>query len=114
MFDTIVSVIISLFTIFLYTLLGIYVLTKNPRERTNQIFVLIMLAFIIWSMGTYNTGLMAENTPLQEVLLYTKLQLSGVILALDLFVLFALSLTTVKKVFKNPLSYLSLHLLSIY
>ncbi len=106
MFDTIVSVIISLFTIFLYTLLGIYVLTKNPRERTNQIFVLIMLAFIIWSVGTYNIGLVAENAPLKEALLYTKLQLSGVILALTLFVFFALSLTTVKKVFKNPLSYL--------
>ncbi len=105
MLDTIVSVIISLFNIFLYTALGIYVLMKNPRERTNLIFVLLMLAFIIWSVGTYNIGLVAENTPLKEVLLYTKLQLSGVILALTLFVFFALSLTTMEKVLKNPLSY---------
>lgn len=101
------SVIISIFTIFLYTALGIYVLKKNPHERTNQIFVFLMLAFIIWSVGTYNIGLVTENAPINEVLLYTKLQLSGAIIALTLFVFFALSLTNRDKVFDNPLTYLT-------
>ncbi len=64
-----ISTIISLFTIFLYTALGTYVLTKNPHERTNQIFVLLMLAFIIWAVGTFNLGIIAENAPLEDVVL---------------------------------------------
>ncbi|MDD5473567.1 MAG: DUF835 domain-containing protein [Candidatus Methanoperedens sp.] len=111
------SVIISLFTIFLYTALGIYVLKKNPHERTNQIFALLMLAFIIWSVGTYNTGLAAGTESLKDVLLYTKLQLSGTIIALTLFVLFTISLMNIEKVYKNPISYLiiipAIYLLSL-
>ena len=42
------DIIISLFTIFLYTALGTYVLTKNPHDRTNKIFAILMLVFIIW------------------------------------------------------------------
>ncbi len=107
MFQPLTSVIISLFTIFLYVALGIYVLKKNPHERTNQTFVLLMLAFVIWSVGTYNAGIAAQDASLQEMLLYIKIELSGVILAFTLFVFFALSLTTKEKIFKNPLIYLA-------
>lgn len=107
MFDAQLSAIISLFAIFIYVALGIYILAKNPHERTNQIFVLLMLAFVIWSVGTYSTGMVAENAPLKEILLYTKLQLSGVVLAFTVFIFFALSLTRKEKLFKNPLAYLT-------
>ncbi len=110
-------IIISLFTIFLYTALGTYVLIKNPHERTNKIFALLMLAFIIWAAGTFNLALIQENAPLSDVVLHIRLQLSGVILALTLFVLFALSLAKTGKAFKSPLPYLiiipSLYLLYI-
>ena len=99
-------IIISLFTIFLYTALGIYVLTKNPHERTNKIFALLMLIFIIWAVGTLNLALIQENASLEEVVLHMRLQLSGVILALTLFVFFALALPKTENAFKNPLTYL--------
>ncbi len=102
----ITNVIISLFTIFLYTALGTYVLTKNPHERTNKIFALLMLAFIVWSVAAYSAGLAAGSIPPGEVLLYLKIQLSGVIMALTAFVFFGLSLTKTEKNFKNPISYL--------
>lgn len=98
--------IISLFTIFLYTVLGTYVLTKNPHERTNKVFALLMLAFILWVMGTYNLGLIVENAPLSEVVLQMRLQLSGIIIALTVFVFFALSLAKNGKALKNPATYL--------
>lgn len=100
------SAIISLFTIFLYTTLGTYVLTKNPNERTNKIFALLMIAFIIWAVGTYNLGITSENASVSEMVLYIKLQLGGIILSLTLFVLFAFSLTKPDKVLKNPFTYL--------
>lgn len=100
------SVIISLVTIFLYTALGTYVLTKNPRERTNQIFALLMIAFIIWEVGAFNIGLAAENISLGDTVLHMKIQFSGVILALTSFAFFALSFTKTEKNFKNPLTYL--------
>ena len=117
MFNTIFSVIISLFTIFLYVALGTYVLKKNPHERTNQMFVLLMLAFVIWSVGTYSAGTAAQDASLQELLFYIKIELSGVILAFTLFVFFALSLTKKEKAFKNPIFYIaaiaSFYLLSL-
>lgn len=100
-------IIISLFTISLYTALGIYVLTKNPHERTNKIFALLMLIFIIWAMGTLNLALIQENTSLEDGVLHMKLQLSGVIVALTLFVFFALALPKTKNAFKSPLTYLT-------
>ncbi|MFA4934528.1 MAG: DUF835 domain-containing protein [Candidatus Methanoperedens sp.] len=110
-------IIISLFTIFLYTALGIYVLKKNPHERTNKIFALLMLAFIIWAIGTFNLALIQQNAPLSEVVMHMRLQLSGVILALTVFVFFALSFTITEKALKSPLIYLiiipSLYLLYI-
>lgn len=98
--------LISLFTIFLYTALGTYVLTKNPHERTNKVFALLMLAFILWAVGTYNLGLIVENAPFKEVVWYMKLQLSGVIVALTLFVFFALAVARTDNAFKNPLTYI--------
>lgn len=112
MSGVIISVIISLVSIFLYTGLGAYVLKKNPYERTNQIFVLLMLAFIIWSVATYGIGMAADTVPLGEVLLYMKLHISGVVLALMLFILFAISFTK-EKLLKNPLAY-SILILSVY
>ena len=113
MLSTLISVILSLVSVFLYVGLGAYVLTKNPRERTNFIFVLLMLVFIIWSMGTYNIGIMTENAPLEEILLFMKLQLSGVIISITLFVMFALSVSKKENLLKNPLTYITL-LFSIY
>lgn len=112
-----VHAIISLFTIFLYSTLGIYVLAKNPHERSNKVFVLLMLIFILWAMGTYNLGLIAENAPLSELVLHMRLQLSGFIIALTLFVFFAIEFTKAKDAFKSPFTYLitapSLYLLYI-
>jgi hypothetical protein len=93
MLSTITGVIISLFSVFLYVGLGMYVLTKNPRERTNFIFVLLMLVFIIWYVGTYNIGIITENAPIEEILLSIKLQLSDVIIFITIFVLLDLILT---------------------
>jgi hypothetical protein len=109
----ILSVIISLITIFLYTALGTYVLTKNPRERTNQIFALLMLAFIIWEVGAFNIGLAVENISPRDTILHMKIQFSGVVLALTSFAFFALFFTRTDKNFKNPLTYLII-LPSIY
>ncbi|MDD5474826.1 MAG: DUF835 domain-containing protein [Candidatus Methanoperedens sp.] len=103
-----ISTIISLFTVFLYTALGTYVLTKNPHERTNQIFALLMLAFIIWAVGTFNLGIIAENTPLDDVVLNIRLELSGVIIALTVFIFFTISLTKTKTTIKNPFIYMVL------
>jgi len=113
MLSTLISVMLSLISVFIYVGLGAYALTKNPRERTNFIFVLLMLVFIIWSMGTYNIGIMTENAPLEEILLFMKLQLSGVIISITIFVLFALSVPKKENLLKNPLTYISL-IFSIY
>ncbi|MCZ7370333.1 MAG: hypothetical protein O8C66_07470 [Candidatus Methanoperedens sp.] len=107
------DIIISLFTIFLYTALGTYVLTKNPHDRTNKIFAILMLVFIIWSVGTYNVGIAANNIPLNEAILYIKIQLSSAIIALAVLVFFALSFTKSEGIFKNPLTYLTI-LPSVY
>ena len=111
--NMILSIIISLFTIFLYTALGTYVLTKNPHERTNKIFAILMVVFIIWSIGTYNIGIEAKTASLKEVVLYIKIQLSGMILALTVLVFFALSFLKAEKILKNPFTYLII-LPSIY
>jgi hypothetical protein len=113
MFSTLISVMLSLVSVFIYVGLGMYILTKNPRERTNFIFVLLMLVFIIWSMGTYNIGIITENAPFEEILLSIKLQLSGVIISITIFVLFALCVQKKEKPLKNPLTYISLFF-SIY
>jgi len=65
-----------------------------------------MLAFIIWSVGTYDIGLVEGNAPPEETLLYMKIHLSGVISAFTLFVFFALSLTRKYDLFKNPFTYI--------
>lgn len=101
------SLIISLFTIFLYTALGSYILAKNPHESSNKIFALLMLAFIMWAVGTYNMGLIEDGMPSGEIIPYIKIQLSGVVLALTFLVFFALSLTKGEKILKNPLAYLT-------
>ncbi len=101
-------IIISLFTIALYTALGIYVLIKNPQDRSNKIFALLMLIFIIWAVGTLNLALIQENARLDEVVLHMRLQLSGVILALTLFVFLALAVPNMKGAIKNPLAYLTI------
>lgn len=113
MFSTIISVIISLVSVFLYVALGMYVLTKNPRERTNFIFVILMLVFIIWSMGTYNIGILTDNAPLEEISVFIKLYLSGVIISLSILVMFALSIQKKENPLKNPLTYITM-LFSIY
>lgn len=101
-----VHAIISLFTIFLYSTLGVYVLAKNPHERSNKVFVLLMLVFILWAAGTYNLGLIVGNASFSEVVLHMRLQLSGVIIALTLFVFFALAFTKTQKDYRNPFNYL--------
>ncbi|MCZ7400834.1 MAG: DUF835 domain-containing protein [Candidatus Methanoperedens sp.] len=113
MLSTLISVMLSLISVFIYVGLGAFVLKKNPRERTNFIFVLLMLVFIIWSMGTYNIGIMTENAPLEEILLFMKLQLSGVIISITLFVMFALYVPKKENPLKNPLTYISL-IFSLY
>ncbi len=99
------STIISLFTILIYTALGTYILTRNPHERSNKIFALIMLVFMIWAFATYNLGLVADSAPLSEIVMYVKIQLSGVILALTFLVFLALSLSR-EKALENPLVYI--------
>ena len=101
-----INAIILLFTIFLYTGLGTYVLTKNPRDRTNQVFVLFMLAFIIWAVGTYNIGLVGDDVPPAETFQYVKIQLTGLVLALTFFVFLAFFLTAKGNEIKNPVPYL--------
>jgi len=64
-------------------------------------------------MGTYNIGIITENAPIEEILLFMKLQLSGVIISLTLFVIFALSVPKKINPLKNPLTYISL-VFSIY
>ncbi len=113
MLSTLISVTISLFSVFLYVGLGMYVLTKNPRERTNFIFVLLMLLFILWSVGTYNIGIITENVPIEDILLSIKLQLCGVIISITLLVMFALFVQKKENLLKNPLTYIS-PLISIY
>lgn len=113
MLSTLISATISLFSVFIYVGLGMYVLTKNPRERTNFIFILLMLIFILWSVGTYNIGIITENVPLEEILLSIKLQLSGVIISITLLVLFAIFVQKKENPLKNPLTYIA-PLFSIY
>jgi hypothetical protein len=113
MFSTLISVLLSLISVFIYVGLGAYVLTKNPRERTNFIFVLLMLVFIIWSTGTYNIGILTEKAPPEEMLLFMKLQLSGVIISITLFVMFALFVPKKDNPLKNPLTYITL-IFSLY
>lgn len=108
MLEILISVIISLISVFLYVALGTYVLTKNPNERTNIIFVLLMLVFIMWSVGTYNLGIVTEKASLEDIMLYTKLQLSGVIIAVTLFVLLVIYLPKKENLLKNPLTYISI------
>lgn len=85
------STIVSLFSIFLYTAMGAYVLKKNPHERTNKIFSLLMLVFIVWSVWTYNTGLIARNAQIADIVLNMKIQVSGLIIALTFLSVFAYS-----------------------
>jgi len=41
---------------------------KNPGTD-EFVFVILMLVFIIWSMGTYSIGIISANIPLEEILL---------------------------------------------
>lgn len=99
------TILVSLFSIFLYTALGTYVLTKNPHDRTNVLFSLLMVAFIIWSVGTYNIGLVTGTAGPEEIIMDMKIQYSGVVLSLTLFVFFAFSLSNTNKKVKNIFIY---------
>ncbi len=90
--------IISLFTIFIYTALGIYFLTKNPQERTNRLFALLMLVFIMWSVAAYGA---TEG----DTAIYSKVEFIGVILALTTFTSFSISLLK-EKTLKKPFMFL--------
>lgn len=107
------SQIVFLFcvTVLLYAGLGVYVLNKNSNDRSNQMFAILMLIFIIWSVGIYNINLIASSAPLTEIFPAVKIQFSGMILALAAFVI--LSFSNKKKAMKNPLLLLII-LLSIY
>src|SRR5659263_164346 len=97
------SQIVFLFcvTVLLYAGLGVYVLNKNSNDRSNQMFAILMLIFIIWSVGIYNINLIASSAPLTEIFPAVKIQFSGMILALAAFVI--LSFSNKKKAMKNPL-----------
>jgi hypothetical protein len=107
------SLIIFLFsiTVLLYAFLGVYVMNKNPNDRSNQMFAIIMLVFIIWSVVIYNLNLIVSGAPLTEIFPAVKIQFSGMILALAAFVI--LSFTNKRAAIKSPL-FLLIILLSIY
>jgi len=97
------SLIIFLFsiTVVLYAGLGVYVLNRNPNERSNQMFAIIMLVFIIWSVIIYNINLLASGASLTEIFPAVKIQFGGMILALLAFVL--LSFPDRRAAMKSPL-----------
>jgi len=107
------SLIIFLFsiTVLLYAGLGVYVLNRNPNERSNQMFAIIMLVFIIWSVIIYNINLLASGAPLTEIFPAVRIQFGGMILALLAFVY--LSFPDRKAAMKSPLLLL-VSLLSTY
>lgn len=87
-------------TVLLYSGLGIYVLKKNPKDNSNQMFAILMLVFIIWSVVIYNINLIASVAPLTEIFSAVKIQFSGMILALTTFVI--LSFSNKKTSIKSP------------
>ncbi len=107
------NLIVFLFsvTVLLYAGLGVYVLKKNPNDRRNQMFAILMLVFIIWSVVIYNINLIASGAPLTELFPVVKIQFSGMILALAAFVI--LSFSDKKTAIKSPLL-LMIILLSLY
>lgn len=107
------SQIVFLFcvTVLLYASLGVYVLNKNPNDRSNQMFALLMLVFLIWSVVIYNINLIASNAPISEIFPAVKIQFSGMILTLAAFVI--LSLSDRKTAIKIPILLLII-LLSLY
>jgi len=98
-------------TVLLYTLLGFYVLNKNPKDRSNQMFAILMLVFIVWSFIIYNINLIASGAPLTELFPVVKIQFSGMILVLAAFVI--LTFPVKRAVIKNPLLLL-ISLFSLY
>jgi hypothetical protein len=98
-------------TVLLYAGLGVYVLNKNPNDRSNQMFAILMLVFIIWSVVIYNINLIASSAPLTEIFPAIKIQFSGMIIALAAFVI--LSFSDKKTAVKSPLLLLII-LLSLY
>ncbi|MCX9083871.1 MAG: DUF835 domain-containing protein [Candidatus Methanoperedens sp.] len=97
------SQIVFLFcvTVLLYAGLGVYVLKKNPNDRSNQMFAIIMLLFIMWSVIIYNINLIASDAPLTEIFPAVKIQFSGMILALAAFV--SLSFSDKKAAIRSPI-----------
>ena len=107
------NLIVFLFsvTVLLYASLGVYVLNKNPNDHRNQMFAVLMLVFIIWSVVIYNINLIASGAPLTELFPAVKIQFSGMILALAAFVI--LSFSDKKTAIKSPLL-LMIIVLSLY
>jgi len=107
------SPIVFLFsiTVLLYAGLGFYVLKKNPDDRSNQIFAILMLIFIIWSVGIYYINLIASSASPTEIFPAVKILSSGMILALAAFV--RLSFHDNRAATKSPL-FLLIILLSLY
>jgi hypothetical protein len=98
-------------TVLLYAGLGVYVLNKNPNDRSNQMFAILMLVFIIWSVIIYNINLIASVATPTEIFSAVKIQFSGMIIALAAFVI--LSFSDKKIALKSPLLLLII-LLSLY
>jgi hypothetical protein len=98
-------------TVLLYAGLGVYVLNKNPNDRSNQMFAILMLIFIIWSVIIYNINLIASVATPSEIFSAVKIQFSGMIIALAAFVI--LSFSDKKIALKSPLLLLII-LLSLY
>ena len=98
-------------TVLLYAGLGVYVLNKNPNDRSNQMFAILMLVFMIWSVGIYNINLIARSEPLEQIFPSVKIQFSGMILAFAVFVI--LSISDKKTAIKSPLLLLII-LFSLY
>lgn len=97
------SEILSIFTIFLYTVLGTYVLSKNPHDRTNKFFAILMFVFMVWSLTAYTTGISMEGLPY----FMPRIQQSAFVLSITFFILIAIS-PSIKKALRDPITYLIL------
>ncbi len=95
--------ILSIFTIFLYTVLGTYVLSKNPHDRTNKFFAILMFVFMVWSSTAYTTGISMEGLPY----FIPRIQQSASVISIAFFILIAIS-PSIEKALRDPITYLIL------
>jgi|GEM_PF-5623874 len=97
----------SLIALIVNAFLGVYVLYRNPKKIENRVFVLLMVAFVIWNLGE---SLLISAVDKEMSLIYARIEWIGVSFLGCIYLHLSLSFPRKRKILENKLIYPALYL----